>query len=126
VLLLHPQEDERELGRVEARIEELSSAKKPPAQSVSAAVEAEEEAATEEEEEDQDEQDEQEGQEGQEKESTTAAAVVAEVAPASPSVSQQPQRALEQTRTPLEVRLCLLKPNGAMLCCCATVVFVRH
>jgi DNA repair ATPase RecN len=123
VLLLHPQEDERELGRVEARIEELSSAKKPPAQSVSAAVEAEEEAATEEEE---DEQDEQEGQEGQEKESTTAAAVVAEVAPASPSVSQQPQRALEQTRTPLEVRLCLLKPNGAMLCCCATVVFVRH
>jgi DNA repair ATPase RecN len=120
---LHPQEDERELGRVEARIEELSSAKKPPAQSVSAAVEAEEEAATEEEE---DEQDEQEGQEGQEKESTTAAAVVAEVAPASPSVSQQPQRALEQTRTPLEVRLCLLKPNGAMLCCCATVVFVRH
>jgi DNA repair ATPase RecN len=123
VLLLHPQEDERELGRVEARIEELSSAKKPPAQSVSAAVEAEEEAATEEED---DEQDEQEGQEGQEKESTTAAAVVAEVAPASPSVSQQPQRALEQTRTPLEVRLCLLKPNGAMLCCCATVVFVRH
>jgi DNA repair ATPase RecN len=123
VLLLHPQEDERELGRVEARIEELSSAKKPPAQSVSAAVEAEEEAATEEEEY---EQDEQEGQEGQEKESTTAAAVVAEVAPASPSVSQQPQRALEQTRTPLEVRLCLLKPNGAMLCCCATVVFVRH
>jgi DNA repair ATPase RecN len=122
VLLLHPQEDERELGRVEARIEELSSAKKPPAQSVSAAVEAEEEAATEEEED----QDEQEGQEGQEKESTTAAAVVAEVAPASPSVSQQPQRALEQTRTPLEVRLCLLKPNGAMLCCCATVVFVRH
>jgi hypothetical protein len=121
---LHPQEDERELGRVEARIEELSSAKKPPAQSVSAAVEAEEEAATEEEEEeDQDEQDE---QEGQEKESTTAAAVVAEVTPASPSVSQQPQRALEQTRTPLEVRLCLLKPNGAMLCCCATVVFVRH
>lgn len=123
MLLLHPQEDERELGRVEARIEELSSAKKPPAQSVSAAVEAEEEAATEEED---DEQDEQEGQEGQEKESTTAAAVVAEVAPASPSVSQQPQRALEQTRTPLEVRLCLLKPNGAMLCCCATVVFVRH